>query len=124
MVDDPTSPTVAATSSPVTITDPSVTLPSILVSAPGSVQEASVGAGVTVPLTVATSNLPGDIYYEVLNSSGTVETPYTAALPAGAAIMLPPPSRNRKLTSRSPCRSRSTTFRSEPTWNIQPIPLA
>jgi hypothetical protein len=89
VVDDPTSPTVAATSSPVTITDPSVTLPSILVSAPGSVQEASVGAGVTVPLTVATSNLPGDIYYEVLNSSGTVETPYTAALPAGAAIMLP-----------------------------------
>ncbi len=89
VVDNPTTPTVTANSLPVTITDPVTATPSISVSAPGTVQEASVGAGVTVPLTVTTTNLSGDIYYEVLTSSGAVETAYAAALPTGAAITVP-----------------------------------
>jgi hypothetical protein len=56
VVDNTTSPDVIATSSPVTITDRPIS-----VSSPGTVQEASPGAGVTVPLTVTTNNLSGDI---------------------------------------------------------------
>src|SRR6202020_46398 len=43
VVNNPASPTVTATSAPVTITDPVVTTPTISVSAPRTVQEASPG---------------------------------------------------------------------------------
>jgi hypothetical protein len=112
VVDNPTSPTGAATSAPVTITDPIVTLPSISVSAPGSVQEASVGAGVNAALTVTTTNLPGDVYYEVLKASGAVETPYAAALPAGAAITLP---------TTIPQQKANQTFYVQVAFNYVPI---
>jgi hypothetical protein len=51
---------------------------SISLSAPGTVQEASVGAGVTVNETVATTGGLSTIYAEVLTASGAVETGYQA----------------------------------------------
>jgi hypothetical protein len=60
--------------------------PTIVVSAPGTVQEASVGAGVTVTETITTTNLTGTVYEEVLTSSGAVESAYKAiTLTNGAA---------------------------------------
>jgi hypothetical protein len=40
-------------------------------------QETSVGAGVTVTETITTTSLTGNVYEEVLTSSGAVETGYT-----------------------------------------------
>ncbi len=54
------------------------TTPTISLSAPGTVQEASVGAGVTVTETIGTTNLTGSVYAEVLTASGAVETGYQA----------------------------------------------
>jgi predicted xylan-binding protein with Ca-dependent carbohydrate-binding module len=86
IANNPTSPTVTATSLPVTITDQVVSPPTISLSAPGTVQEASVGAGVTVTETITTTNLTGNVYEEVLTAAGTVETPYaTVALVNGVA---------------------------------------
>ncbi len=51
--------------------------PSISLSAPGTVQEASVGAGVTVTETVTATGL-NSIYEEVLTKTGAVESGYTA----------------------------------------------
>ncbi len=49
-------------------------------------QEATFGAGVTVTETITTTNLTGNVYAEVLTSSGAVETSYTAiALNNGVA---------------------------------------
>ena len=63
--------------------------PTISLSAPGTVQEASVGAGVTVTETIITTNLMGNVYEEVLTSSGTVESGYKAvALVNGVATSL------------------------------------
>ena len=83
VVNNPTSPTVTATSSPVTITDPVVVTPTISLSAPGTVQEASPGAGVTVTETITTTNLTGSVYEEVLTAGGTIETPYQAVTLTG-----------------------------------------
>lgn len=54
------------------------TTPTISLSAPGTVQEAFVGAGVTVTETIGTTNLTGSVYAEVLTASGAVETSYQA----------------------------------------------
>ena len=60
--------------------------PTISLSAPGTVQEPSVGAGVTVTETITTTNLTGNVYEEVLTASGGVETPFAAvALSGGVA---------------------------------------
>jgi len=61
--------------------DPTVPVPpdpTISLSDPGTVQEASVGAGVTVTETITTTNLTGTVYADVLTASGAVETGYTA----------------------------------------------
>jgi hypothetical protein len=112
VVDNPITPTIAVTSSPVTIIDPVVNPSAISLSSPGTVQEPSVGAGVSVPLTITTTALPGDIYYEVLNASGAIETPYTAALPAGAAITLP---------TTIPQQTTHQTFSVQVAFNYVPI---
>ena len=52
--------------------------PTISLSAPGTVQEPSVGAGVIVTETITTTNLTGNVYEEVLTSSGAVESGYRA----------------------------------------------
>ena len=52
--------------------------PTIALSSPGTVQEASVGAGVTITETITTTNLSGSVYEEVLTSSGAVESGYQA----------------------------------------------
>ena len=58
----------------------------ISLSAPGTVQEASPGAGVTVSEIITTTNLTGNVYEEVLTSSGVVESGYRAvALTNGVA---------------------------------------
>jgi hypothetical protein len=57
---------------------PTGTTPTISLSAPGTVQETSVGAGVTVTETITTTNLTGNVYEEVLTSSGAVESGYRA----------------------------------------------
>ncbi len=75
-------------------------------------QEPSIGAGVTVPLTITTTALPGEIYYEVLNASGAVETPYTAALPVGAAIAVP---------TTIPQQTAHQTFSVQVAFNYVPI---
>ncbi|WP_428376393.1 hypothetical protein [Lichenicoccus sp.] len=64
-------------SSAITITDATSTPASITVSAPGSVQEASVGAGVTVTETIKATGL-STVYAEVLTASGSVETGFQA----------------------------------------------
>ena len=67
---------------------PAPASPTLSVSAPGSMQEASVGAGVTVTEKIAATNLSGNVYAEVLTSSGSVETGYQAvALNNGAASL-------------------------------------
>ena len=78
-VDSSTAPTVTANSAAVTITDPAVVAPTptISLSAPGTVQEASVGAGVTVTETVTATGLTS-VYEEVLTKTGAVETAYKA----------------------------------------------
>ena len=48
----------------------------IALSAPGTVPEASSGAGVTVTETVSTTGLTGSIYEEVLTSAGAVESAF------------------------------------------------
>nr|WP_321986278.1 hypothetical protein [uncultured Lichenicoccus sp.] len=70
---------VSGYSSAITITDASTTTTpaTISVSAPGSVQEASVGAGVTVTETIKATGL-STVYAEVLTSSGAVETAFQA----------------------------------------------
>ncbi len=57
---------------------PVTSSPAIALSSPGTVQEASVGAGVTITETVTTTNLSGSVYEEVLTASGAVETGYQA----------------------------------------------
>ncbi len=111
VVDNTASPTVTADSAPVTITEPP-TSQTIVSSAPGTVQETAPGVGVTVPLTVTTTNLPGPIYYEVLTSAGAVESPYTAALPTGAAITLP---------ASIPQQKSSQVFSVQVAFNYVPI---
>ncbi len=78
-VDSSTAPTVTANSAAVTITDPVVATPTptITLSSPGTVQEASVGAGVTVTETVTATGLTS-VYEEVLTKTGAVETGYQA----------------------------------------------
>ncbi len=86
-VDSTSSPTVTANSAAVTITDPAVSAPhpTITLSAPGTVQEPSVGAGVTVTETVAATGLTS-VYEEVLTNTGAVESGYQAvALSNGSA---------------------------------------
>jgi serralysin len=59
--------------------------PTIAISAPGSVQEAFPGAGVTINETVAAASLTGNVYEEVVTAAGAVETAYQAvALTNGA----------------------------------------
>ncbi len=78
VVDKTSSPAVIAKSAAVTITDPAVAAkPTIAVSAPGSVQEASKGAGVTVTETITATGL-STVYAEVLTKTGTVESAYQA----------------------------------------------
>ena len=61
----------------------------ISISAPGTRQEPSVGAGVTFTETLTTSNLTGNVYAEVLTASGTVESAYkTVALATGGTTTL------------------------------------
>ena len=74
-----TGATTDAIGAPVTISDPPGTpsatvAPSISLSAPGTVQEASPGAGVTVTETITTAGLSGSVYWGVLTASQTVET--------------------------------------------------
>jgi hypothetical protein len=58
----------------------------ISLSAPGTVQEATLGAGVTVTEIISTTNLTGNVYEEVLTSSGAVESGYKAvALNSGGS---------------------------------------
>ena len=64
-------PVVLEKSSPVTITEPPGT---ITLSAPGIVEEASVGAGVLVTETVATTYVSGLIYVGVVNANGNIES--------------------------------------------------
>jgi hypothetical protein len=112
VVDNTASPTVTAISTPVTITDPPVVTRTIVSSAPGTVQETTPGAGVTVPLTITTTNVPGAIYYEVLTSAGSVESPFTAVLPAGAAITIP---------TSIPQQKTGQTFSVQVAFNYVPI---
>jgi len=84
VVDNTTSPTFTDKSAAITINEP-VSLPppppapaTITLSAPGSVQEASVGAGVTVTETAAVTGTSA-ISYEVMTASGTVETAWKSA---------------------------------------------
>ena len=74
-----TGATTDAIGTPVTITDPtgSQSPPSIVLSAPGTVQEASPGAGVTITATATTTGLQGSIYWGVLTASGAVESYFT-----------------------------------------------
>ncbi len=61
-------------------------VPSIALSAPGTVQESAIGAGVTVVETITTTNLTGNVYEEVLTAGGAIESGYTAvALVNGVA---------------------------------------
>ena len=61
-------------------------VPTIALSAPGTVQESALGAGVTVAETITTTNLTGNVYEEVLTASGAVESGYTpVALVNGVA---------------------------------------
>ena len=60
-------------------------VPTLRLSAPGSLQEASPGAGVTVVETITTTNLTGSVYDEVLTASGAVETPYKAVALTGGS---------------------------------------
>ena len=69
--------TVAAVASPVTITEPPP-VKTILLSAPGTVQEITVGAGVTVTEAISTSNLSGTVYTGILTASGGVESSWQA----------------------------------------------
>ena len=69
--------TVAAVASPVTITEPPP-VKTILLSAPGTVQETAVGAGVTVTEVISTSNLSGTVYTGILTASGGVESNWQA----------------------------------------------
>lgn len=72
-------------SAPIPVITPA---PTITLSAPGAMREASAGAGVTVTETITTTNLAGYVYEAVLTASGTVETPYKAvALTAGKAVL-------------------------------------
>ncbi len=50
----------------------------ISLSAPGTVQEASVGAGVTISEKITATNFAGPVYLEVLTASGAVESGYRA----------------------------------------------
>ena len=97
VVDNPASPTVTATSPPVTITDPTTMPKTISFSAPGTVQEASFGAGVIVNETITTTGLTGNVYEEVLTASGTIESGYTAvALTNGVGSSSDPSCRIRR----------------------------
>jgi hypothetical protein len=51
--------------------------PTITLSPPGTVQEASLGAGVTITETIDTTDLSGKVYLEVLTSTGAQESAYT-----------------------------------------------
>ena len=77
VVNNTTSPTVVAKSAAVSITDPVAAKPTIAVSAPGTMQEASKGAGVTVTETITATGL-STAYAEVLTKSGAVESGYQA----------------------------------------------
>ncbi len=79
VVNSTTAATVSANSTAVTITDPVAATPAatIALSAPGTVQEASVGAGVNVTETVTATGLTS-VYEEVLTKTGTVESGYQA----------------------------------------------
>ena len=66
------SPTRWAYSAPITIT--TAAKPTIIVSAPGTAQEASAGAGVTISETISTVNLAGPIYAAVYTASGVMES--------------------------------------------------
>ena len=65
-------------SAPVVPGGPVTQVPTLRLSDPGTLQEASSGAGVTVIETIATTNLTGKVYEEVLTASGAVESPYKA----------------------------------------------
>ena len=67
-------PVASGGTTPVAPVKPAVT---IALSAPGSAQEASVGAGVTVTETVTATGLTS-VYEEVLTKTGAVETAYQA----------------------------------------------
>jgi hypothetical protein len=80
---NPTAESVEASSTPITITDPSTTTttttPAITgVSAPGTVQEASVGAGVTVAETITASGLT-TVDYFVMTSANVAEENWQVA---------------------------------------------
>ena len=78
-VDSLTVTTVTARSSAVTITDPVVVTPpapkTILLSAPGTLQEASLSSGATVTELFSSIGL-SSLYAEVLTSTGTIESGY------------------------------------------------
>ncbi len=82
-----TNPALIVDSAPVTITEPTF---SITPAALGTVQEATVGAGVTVTETVRTSNVVGSIYWGVLTAQGNVESPqfYSATLDANGTATI------------------------------------
>jgi hypothetical protein len=82
-------PGVTANSSPVHIVEVGSIVKSIQVSAPGTVDATTPGGGVTVPLTVQTQNITGQISWEVITSTGAVETGYTAVtVPSGSTVAL------------------------------------
>ena len=68
--------TAAASTSP--------TVSTISVSAPGTVAEASYGAGVTVSETISTVNLPGPIYVAVYTSNNVMESASFVPVTLGA----------------------------------------
>lgn len=89
VVDNPNSPTVSATSGAVTIVQTAPPVSAITISAPGTIQEASVGVGVTPTMTAQTTNLIGGLSYSVVRSGGVVEAAPFAILPDGATIIIP-----------------------------------
>jgi hypothetical protein len=77
VVGNTTQQTVRALSTPITITGGTVVTPSISVSAPGTVQEASVGAGVNVAETFTAKGM-STVYEAVFTSANVAEANWLA----------------------------------------------